>query len=269
MDEFYVHLCSEFNKDTFPENIHNSFTNLISPEIQLDSDFEVGVSNIIFEPHLYTIRKNDENFGIKFNVQFGTEDTMGLSGYNLKYTPTTDIAADNIYNLLKEFDKDLVAFLHRQSVMRKLQTTIFKYNRSLKFPIFNQLRIINKTKYKHHSVKWYLSYGIAKLIGVAELEFINKPEFYFVPKFPTRSDFLNVYCDIVQPSYVGQQLVNILDVIPMTHMYSKTVMMNMYKRVSQTHIQDISIKISDETGRSAAFSDTVKMYIILHFRKIV
>ena len=269
MDEFYIHLYSDFNVAEYPQNRHNSFTNIIKPEITLDGDFEVGISNIIFQPNLYTIKKGDKAFGMWINVQFGTRELMGLHGFTVKYVPTTDLSADNIHTLLKEIDKDLVSFLHRQSVIEKYQTSIIKYRRSLKFPTFEPLNLINLTNYKYSNVQWNLSYEIADLLGVADPVFNNQPEFYSTPKFPSRSDFLNVYCDIVQPSYVGQQLVNILDVIPMSHMYSKTVMMNLYKRVSQTRIQDISIKISDESGRDAFFSDTVKMYIILHFKRII
>lgn len=267
MDEFYIHLYSEFNKDKFPDNKHNSFTNVISPEILLDGDFEVGVSNIIFEPHLYTIKKDDANFAILFNIEFGTEKEIKYNN-RLRYVPTEDIYANNILVLLKKFDKDLVSYLKHKNVIQKLQTSILEYHNVDEIPIFKKLEVENTTKFEHRRVIWQLSIGTALLMGVSQ-DFVDEPKFQFIPNFSTRSDFLNVYCDIVQPSYVGQQLVNILDVIPLSHMYSKTIMMNLYKRVSQNRIRDISIKINDETGRSATFPDSVKMYIILHFRKIV
>ena len=88
------------------------------------------------------------------------------------------------------------------------------------------------------------------------------------PSFPERSNLLFINADIATPSYFAGQRVNFLDVLPMPHIYSKSKINTVYKRISKTHIQDISIRITDQNGDHIKFKDDSEVFVILHFRKI-
>ena len=80
---------------------------------------------------------------------------------------------------------------------------------------------------------------------------------------------MNVYTDIIEPSYFGEQTVHLLDVIPLQNVFSKNGTLTMYKRVNRRILDSISIKITDENGVSIPFTDRVQVLIVLHFRRVM
>ena len=69
-EDFYVHLVSKFNKVEYPENSSSAFTNIVTPCLNLNGKFSIGLENIIFKPDLYLIEKNNEKYSIYLGVEF-------------------------------------------------------------------------------------------------------------------------------------------------------------------------------------------------------
>ena len=53
---------------------------------------------------------------------------------------------------------------------------------------------------------------------------LQHPHYSFHPRLPRQINCMNLYCDIIEPSYLVGQTVHLLDIILMKHMYSKKVL---------------------------------------------
>ena len=62
---------------------------------------------------------------------------------------------------------------------------------------------------------------------------------------------------------------HLLDIIPMHSVYSKTGTLTMYKNVSSNHIDNISIQLTDQSGKKLIFGDDVKVLVVLHFKRVM
>ena len=263
-DDFYIYLNDRLNKNQFPHNTASGFTNIIHPGLHLNTNYEVALKNIIFNPDIYTIKKFDETFWIFIYVSFNTfEGNIGAFG--LKYIPNASISASSIFQLIQLLNNDLVNFLIVQQVIDDDQDFIFRMGQFSTFVQFKELK--PKTKYKSFDVSWNFSENFANVIGLTERQFENKPRILDPPSFPKKLNMIYVYTDMVEPSYLGQQSVHLLDVLPMQEAYCKNGSLTMYKQVNKTSITDISLKLLDFSGQPVPFMDNVTVLAVLHFRR--
>ena len=70
MNEFTVHLVSSASMNTFPQNILSSFKNYFNEENNLEGDWRVALSEIIFPVKMNQVNKSDlkifSSEGLKF-----------------------------------------------------------------------------------------------------------------------------------------------------------------------------------------------------------
>ena len=71
---------------------------------------------------------------------------------------------------------------------------------------------------------------------------------------------------MVQPTRFGGQLVSILDAFTLTLGGVKAYSNEIYKTISKSHIDSISIKLRDQHGRRVLFAKTDSVTIALHIR---
>ena len=90
-----------------------------------------------------------------------------------------------------------------------------------------------------------------------------------IPRLPNDNEVIHVYCDIVTPSMVGKQCVHMLDIIPSRGVYTKTSVMNMYKRVGprRLELESITVRMTNQKGDDIPFSPHVDVFAVLHFRQ--
>ena len=97
-------------------------------------------------------------------------------------------------------------------------------------------------------VKCKLEDEIVKKICIEDTSSINKTKLNITSMFPKKLSCIYVYCAIVEPTFLGEQSLHLLDVIPMPHMPCKQGILIIYKRVNRNVIDNISILIADENG---------------------
>ena len=266
-DDFYVYLKSSSNITEFTSNKHNSFTNVVKPSLHLNDEYEVALQNIIFTPDIIAIKAFDPTYEICFNVQFINLNKRKGSGYMVNYIPTENIFGGNIEEILDGFNRNLIKFLKLKKVIISSQDYIFKYDRENKVIKFKELQIIETVDFTPN-VEWTITEKTRVILGVDKLKFENTPEEFYTPLyFPI--EMMNVFTDIIEPSYFGEQTVHLLDVIPLQHVFSKNGTLTMYKRVNRRLLDSISIKITDEKGIVVPFTDRVHVLIVLHFRRVM
>ena len=267
-DDFYVYLTSNSNKTEYTSNIHNSFTNNVNPSLQLNGEFVVALENIIFNDDIISINAYDPKYEIRIEVIFINTSVLDIQGfgYAINYSPTKNIFGENVSDIIHYLNEDLYDFLKTKRVIHSSQEFIFKYDEKNKKLIFNEIKVVHTEGFKS-IVKWKISDHISKILGI-EKKFENSPkEISRAVYFPL--EMLNIYTDIIEPSYLGGQIVHLLDVIPMKNTFSKTGTLTMYKQLNTTLIDSISIKITDENGDAVSFTNHVQVTIVLHFKRIM
>ena len=105
-----------------------------------------------------------------------------------------------------------------------------------------------------------------KILGLRSSSYTDKIIFSFKPEFPKMMECLYIYTDIITPTSFGGENVHLLDIIPMKQMYSKNGQVTMYKNVSVSSLENISILIRDEDGYPIRFISDVGVTPILHFK---
>ena len=263
-EDLHIFLNSRFNVNEFPLNTSNGFTNVIKPSLALDSSYEVALENFIFEPDIFTIREGDKKYMVHVKVSF-TDVDGGFGHYMARYFPTKNFKAENVFQLVHILDNDITEFLIKERIIKKDQGYIFRMvsHDSIDFKELN-LRQNHKT----HDVEWNLGEGIARVMGIGETTFMNKAKLNITPLFPKKLSCIYVYCDIIEPTYLGEQSVHLLDVIPLPHMHFKQGSLTIYKRVNRNVIDNISIRITDENGENINFEEHVSITAVLHFKRI-
>ena len=296
-NEFYVYLSSNANSIEYQSNKNSGFTNNIKPTLHLQDEFDVALENIIFEPKIIAIEKNDKNYNIQVNIHFTDKNGIYHKGYKVNYTPQNDIHGDTIDEVIYNLNIDFSQFLKKFSMIESAKDTIFymtdkyvHFNRIQPFDVVDSGSLDGK-----FIIFWKFGKNIQTLLGLSDefygpslvekevstncLDTLRKTypldtnlkllHSSFRPKLPRQINCMHVYCDIIEPSYLGGQMVHLLDIIPMNHMYSKKGTLTMYKRVTRTILDDISIQITTEDGVNIPFASDVNVVIILHFKRVM
>ena len=261
----YIYLSSRGNLKEFPTNKNNAFTNIISPSIPTQGSFEVSLANIIFPRDIILINQGDPLYKIDvvanyFNKSHPPDSTF-VHGYKVSYKPQVDMISDNIYDLIKEFNNDLVDFLKRNKVLDDRQKFIFKYRRGDPVVAYHGLDIRAEIGLEsEYSIT--LSEKLLKMLGYVNGLLVEKPS------LPHQVQSINVYSDIIHPSNLGSQSIHILDILPAPSMFSKTTVLNSYKRLCVSNITRVSLKLTDQDGNPIPFLNSADVTAILHLREV-
>jgi hypothetical protein len=265
-DSFYIYLNSVFNINEFPQNALSHFTNIISPPIQLDGEFRVGLENIFFKDEFYTITENDSSFGIKFHARYRGKDRI-VREKDILYKPTRNIQGDTIAQVISFLNNDVRNLLIRKKFLSRNQDIIFRLKQSGKVD-FKRIRMVDvdSSDISNATIQWNFGEKIASLLGVIDRQSIS-PRSYVNAKLPNPLSKILIYSDIVQPSHMGKQIADILDILPIGKTYSKNSASVIYKRARNRVIDTISISMRDEYGNSIPFIDGGSITLILHFKR--
>lgn len=263
LDNFLVYLSSKENKIIFNDNKATAFTNKITPNLVLNDDYVVALSNIAFSPDYHCIKKFDPSFFIKIHIK--TFNAKGLAARTLttKYLCRVNITGESTFKAIQQLNNDFVSFLKFRNICKRNQKPIFRYKTNDCYITLGKL----ETTILGESTKlfWEFSSDMATFLGVG-IEHTTIPIILNPVKIPRKIECFFVYTDIVQPSHLGGRRIDILDIIPTDITRGKIVPMLHYKDVKQNLIEDISIRITDQNGYDIQFDDDVDVLCVLHFK---
>ncbi len=261
-----VYLVSTANKTQYRENQNNLFRNTISPSITLDGKWKVALKNIFFKPSFYTIKKFDLDYKINLYVQIVDMYNVQTSAFGLTYYPTKSLIATNLEELINLLNDDFTDYLIDQSVIGYDQPYIFKLNDHKTRVICNRLKFLPQYNINIPKCTWTFSNKFKELLGAKNSVYtLGKPIFEMKPTFPENQNLIFVYSDIVENCTLGNQAVNLLDVLPLNNIYSKQGSLSIYRAVNRNIIDEITLKFTDRYGDLIRFDDSVVVYAVLHF----
>ena len=273
MDDFYVYLSSDANLEEYRRNENTAFTNILKPCLNVSDEYQVGLENIYFKPNFVRISKGDEQYKILLCVYEFDHNENTIHEGCWDYLPEQNISGDSLKEFISNFNTDLTRFLIKKQVVDpESKTKIVKVKGDR--VVFQRIKYLNKKEETASIVVgWKMNIGW-KILGLDKVGMeredvhIHAPVCTFPGKLPQPVNWMYIYTDIVEPSSVGGQMVDLLSIVPMDHVQTKNSALTLYKKVNKSQIHDISIKVRNEKGKPIHFDDGVELLVVLHFKKV-
>ena len=243
--QFYLHLPSNASLDKFPNNTLTEYRVGLPQTVSLTGDWEVALTEIHY-PHSWN------------NVQGNFENRFYLRNQEL----------DDMWEPL------IVPQGHYSSVagvITKINEVVSANNR-FKDEVQLSLDTLNRkvTVHLRNKVEVYFS-DIGQMLGFLPKEVISKTS-----TAEREADLdhgfhnLYVYCDIIQPQYVGDALVPLLRILPVEgkdgERISRSFIRPQYLPVSRKQFESIEVNIKRDTGETVPF-EFGRVLLTLHFRQ--
>jgi hypothetical protein len=249
MSDFYLTLLSNASMDINPDNKTSNFRVHLPKTITLEGRWRVAVTEIHYQYNFLNITTGNNSF--HFNIGGAYHQFELFSGYYAKIDEIIDEI--NLVSSSDRQDGDMLIVDH--------ETNKINFSREAK-------QYIKSIKFENR---------LAMQLGYEPDEDIF-PHFLKTPQPADVSrgipDEMLVYCDIVEPQIVGDELARIIRIMsipkkdvffgqPLQHEFQRL----QYMDIARKQFDSISIELRDKTGAFLAFeSGTVT--IVLHFEKI-
>ena len=242
--QFYLHLPSNASLDKFPNNTLTEYRVGLPQTVSLTGDWEVALTEIHY-PHSWN------------NVQGNFENRFYLNQ-----------ELDDMWEPL------IVPQGHYSSVagvITKINEVVSANNR-FKDEVQLSLDTLNRkvTVHLQNKVEVYFS-DIGQMLGFLPKKVISKTS-----TAEREADLdhgfhdLYVYCDIIQPQYVGDALVPLLRIVPVEgkdgERISKSFIRPQYLPVSRKQFESIEVNKKRDTGETVPF-EFGRVLLTLHFRQ--
>ena len=234
---FRIALPSNASLDYFPDNTSSMCTTKPAVAFNLDEDYEVALSEIIYPNSWYNVRD-------KFNTIEVYDKKKKLETVYIK--PGYYSSMDILFTAIKNNIIKIVEPYHEM-----------KYNLVFQGDIARLLGFSNNSQMivdDHYSEQ-----SRYKIMESEFLAFITG-----------RYNAMYIYTDIIQDQYVGGQTVPLLRIVDLdqhrtTDYSSKTFYNEYFAPLKKSQFDTIDIKICDDTGEKIVFNN-VQIVIILTFR---
>ena len=256
MAHFHVTLPSNSSLDSYPNNTASRFTTKLPDRIELGSEYEVGLSEIIYPHTWFNFDNSDGRYALHYR---STDRTYTSITFKSAYYPDGMTFANDLNRQLAPI----------WSEYKSGQPT-FKFTFS---PSTMKMNIYNNNK-----ISIQVSLDFIKLLGFSESYFLRMLGAGATTGVTTASKILTVkgvksmmyiYCDVVSYSIVGDIEAPLLRVCSSSGKDGDMVR-NIYTHphyvpVARNDFEAIEINISDDLGRPVPFLHG-KSLVTLHFR---
>ena len=285
MNEFTVHLVSSASMNIFPQNTLSSFKNYFNEEINLEGDWRVALSEIIFPAKINQVNKSAlkifSSEGLKFY-----EKSIPFDAVSRPYGGERAIIVTGSYenrdHLLRSL-KTATGLPHFDFQFNKINGVLFLFfgkNEGITFPD-NEIPSILGFNGIHGGSGYHIGY---KMLDTFEnLTMADDEEKTFVGDYhfdlSAGKQLIFIYVNIIEYQYVGDTkapLIRVIDSkqrlkngspceIEPTH---RIVFSNLeYKKFLSKNFQSIEIQLRTETGEFVPLAGTGKVILTLNFKK--
>ena len=289
-----LYVSSLGSTNAYKDNRPDSFTNNLNIPIQLrpNTHYEIALLNILHPKSYFILEKDDSDSAI---ILEGTARDDGTGFREIyRYQPVRDFHTDirgyrTVNQIIDQFIVDLKRGF-RQSFSHYFPghaNKILYYGNTDTVFIHYHERPMNPAEnpYPFHTLTLRFGKRMAILLGFdpdkrykvyqlnTELPVKSPPvSIPIQAERPPRADggieFLFIYCDLCEPSEFAGQMVNILDACALeSTRVGRNFSHLVYKKINTTLIDKISIKITDQAGRSVLFDKNDSVTLTLHLRE--
>lgn len=253
-----------------PNNTVAKFTTRLSSPVELNGDWEVGMTEVCLPTTWYNITSADHWFKVN-DHRFELPDKFYTSIKTLLHTMIEMIKAK------EEFANAELRVFSESPGTAKMQEVLNEN----KFVIFYVTSLSTVVISLPASVRIVFSSALADVLGY-DAEALEKYYYYsdyFKVLFLTahKEARLNqnlllayVYCDVIEPTIVGDTKVQLLRTVDLAtdgkssvhHIFTTPV----YVPLQKKHFDSIEVNIMTDTGEPVPFASG-KSVVVLHFRR--
>jgi hypothetical protein len=247
MSSFYLTLPSNSSMSYYPNNTLTHFMTKLPSRINLEGDWEVGLTEMQYPHSWYNVKEEDT----RQVVNNGTEG---------KFIDISEGYYDSLESLTTLINKTIIA----QTKDKVAQVYYNPFNQKVVVDIKpnGQLCLTN-------GVKALLGYNTSQgtFLGETNGMLFKSPN-------TVQTDLgmyaFYVYSDITEPRVVGDSMVPLLRTVPIAGKHGESVVKYFqnidYVPVMKKSFDTIEIDIRDDTGKHIPF-EYGKLVVTLHFRK--
>ena len=262
MTQFQGFFPSNSSMDVHPDNTASKYTVELKTPLELDGDYEVGLSQIQYPRTWDNIRQGRNKFTVKWKLgeeQFEVNRQVPVGYY------------ETITDLVKMIQQRL-----RSLAIGKLKgIKIDYYSASRRVKVTNKNVQFENMEGKSFPVSASIEFhdDLARLLGFREGTVIAANGISYAPfaSIPSGGfSFMHVYCNLIEQQIVGDANAPCLRTI---HVASDPDGTNVstsfpeiyYMSITKRYINSIEFRIADDTGTLVEF-DHGKINIVLQFR---
>ena len=271
MKDFYLTLPST---TPYPGNTVTNFKVQFQNPIYLDGQYEMALSEIHFLNRYRRLNARSDRVFLFGEIRSDNIDQVNNTNNN-DVNNIWEYLGDNILSLTIPN----IYYSSIEKIVEIINTIIMEnskqpHTQSIKL-IYNQLSNsieISPDVGKKQYLKF--SYALAEILGLKDTIWYGYlfNDVYSIVNYIPNISYLNVFCDVIEPEFVGNTKQNLLRNI-VTHKenigsYVNKVFLNpYYKKITHRDFNTIHIWILDELGRTPAIGCS-ELIIILHLKPI-
>ena len=295
-DNIYVTLLSN-NSINIYNNTSSTFTNLLTHPLNLDDNWEVGLSDIFFtlldkynRNNKDVIKRKRRNADVQspdHNVAKIAKNNNNNNKYadiKLKFHELLEASDKSLFNNSKmnNAESALINETPRESVLAQNDTT-----KTTSQALSNDTTKINKVvgvKVMDKSTNSNIDIHASEVsdennILTSTNNILNKSlsvfsdninQYFLKSLLPDINEILFIYTDIIKPRHVGNKKIKCLKIFSVSSLKSYIHFNRVeYFPLEYYNINDISIMIRDDEGNLISLNNQIPVYCTLHFRKCI
>lgn len=248
---FYMTLPSNASMDVYPDNSCSEYRIQLPRTFYLQHQYEVGLAEIQY-PHTWPTFDNEYSYKVLYEITPGDVQSITIPEGHYKSISELNTELNDMFT--QEFSHEVC---------------------SVNFSCHDLSRRSKVALRDVHAI--HLSRGLADILGFQRLEITNpnpdKNVYYAQSEYPsdiTRGfSTLYVYCNLCEPSVVGNYTVPLLRAVPVQgrdgNIETKSYNIPHYVPVSTKKFSTVEISIKNDVGENISFK-VGKVYVKLHFR---
>lgn len=281
-NNFYVDLISNSSFDYFPDNSLSDFKTKLNQIIELDDDWDVGLSDIYFPLSIHNI-KESVSISLTYRVAMGKK----FKDYILETDMGSAVVClepghyKSIHDILDRLNSGFKNLWDNRKTNKNLQGS-----KCLSFELntngYVEMKVF-KFNYENSQIIYMpiiRSEELGQMLGIQSLSSkdITEDTSEYLRMTGSREvdiragqNFLMIYCDIIKPRLVGDSLSQLLRTVTIPTGNKEEYAVNIfstpqYHPLSKRRIETINIHLASETGKQIHFGNG-RVHLSLHFRK--
>lgn len=249
---FYIVLPSNSSMEHFPENHAGHYFTRLPQPIDLDSDYEVGLSEILFTDTYYNIKE-----GHKYWLQLRTTEE------------SDDIQVDappGQYSSAAQFIGAINKALKKVAIEKSQPPDNVDIS-------YDNITKKVTLEFKEEGSGILLSPVLQKLLHFKQNVMYGKGIYTSTRVVTLNKDFqaVYVYTDLAEFRPVGDVMAPLLRIIPLVQSTSSDIIHHIFEKpqyipVSRRRFETVEILLSTDTGETISFGEG-KTLITVHFRR--
>ena len=292
-EDTYIYLTNTASHELYPENTPTAFTNELQPiHLSPKLEWEIGLVNAILPKNFYTLIYPSDYIEV-YSSGYWEDESLAKSLGIIR--PPAVFKANTtyeIYSFINNFFtlglRGLLGVEFSSYFPNETAGNIITYDDVAKrFAVNRRVREVPRNPDEGNLRELgeavgrclYITFSnrlthILGLFSEKKISIYNPIEStkeVVKAEWETKAgvklcDHIIIYSDIVQPSRMGSQLVNLLDAFSLPNHPGKGLNPCIYHKLATNTLSSISIKLLDQDGNGLGFTKQQRTLLVLHVR---